>query len=111
MPREVGLDDGFVAHLRVAGGFAHARHAAEPLAEDAGGAFLRPAAHGLPGRREARTLPKAFQDVVVGNGVVVLARSVVLTLQHAVEQAHALVVERFQIHFGSEAGRFRRHWI
>src|SRR6185437_11680868 len=32
----------FVSHLHVAGGFVHARHAAEPLSKDTGGVVLRP---------------------------------------------------------------------
>ena len=85
---------GFVANLRVARRFGHARQAAEPLAEDGVAVRPAPAAQRLSRRGQPGRLAVTVQDVVFGKPQPEIARGLMLFLPAAGPKLHAVIIER-----------------
>src|SRR5919106_1862040 len=82
-----------VADLRVASGAVDPRHAAQPLPENGAAVLAAPAAERLPWRLQTRGRPEPVQDVIVIDGKVEVATSLVLALPVRWPQPHAGVIE------------------
>jgi hypothetical protein len=94
----------FVADRGVAGRAVHARHAAEPLAEDGVAVPGAPTAQRFARRGQSRRGAIAVQDVVLGEAEPEIARGLVLLLPAAVAETHAGVIERFDFDLAGSCG-------
>ena len=91
---------GFVAQGCVASGFGHASHAAQPLAEHAFRGGAAPAVQMLARRGQTGLHPKAVHQIVVWQGKVKIAGSLVLVAETAGQKPDARIVESLQAYAG-----------
>ena len=87
---------GFIAHGGVVGSFGHASHAAEPLAKHTFSGGAAPTVQIVARRGQTGLNPKAVYQIVVRQGQVEIACSLVLVAETAGQKSDSGIVEGLQ---------------